>query len=300
VATVDPQTGLITAVSGGTAIITATSAADTTKTAAAVVNVTIPLTGLSLPATLGLHQGQTQPFTLPYVPSNTTQTGITWTSSNPGVAAVDTAGRVTAVAEGTATITATSTANPGITAACTVTVSNPLTGISIPAVLTLGTESNFPMPVTFFPADTTETGLSWTSDNTAVATVTDGMVTAVGTGTAVITATSTASPGITATCTVTVQASFTGAGVNIVFSGFEDETFTLDAALNGTDTLVVTAPAGFDRYLWYVDYDFRGTTPTRVLNTYASNLLPGLHYLTVIVDQGGYHFSKTLTFRVGY
>lgn len=56
------------------------------------------------------------------------------------------------------------------------------------------------------PLGATNKRLNWTSSNTAVATVADGVVTAVAVGTAVITATSTDGSNISATCNVTVVA----------------------------------------------------------------------------------------------
>ncbi|MDE6691228.1 MAG: Ig-like domain-containing protein, partial [Clostridia bacterium] len=55
-------------------------------------------------------------------PANATNRAVTWSSGNQSVATVDDNGLVTAVAEGTATITVTSAANNNFKATCTVTV----------------------------------------------------------------------------------------------------------------------------------------------------------------------------------
>lgn len=82
----------------------------------------VPIEGLSLnTSSLELYEGQTANLTKTYAPVNTTQRNVTWTSSDETVAIVS-AGQITAVGEGTAVITAASTANPAINAACTVTV----------------------------------------------------------------------------------------------------------------------------------------------------------------------------------
>jgi uncharacterized protein YjdB len=299
VATVDSSTGLITAVGGGAATITATSTTDGSIKATATVNVTVPITGLSLnPATLDLTKGNTAALTPAFTPVNTTQTGLNWTSSNPAVVTVS-GGTVTAVGGGTATITATSTTDGSIKATATVNVTVPLTGISIPSTLTLGNGSSSSLLVTYTPATTTQQGVTWSSSAPTVATVSDGTVTAVSPGTATITATSTANNSIQATCNITVQPTFTGAGINVVFEGLEDEDITLNTTLNQWNDLIITAPASFNRYLWYMDGSFRGTTfsPTFQL----SSLSVGHHYLTVIVEKAdGSHFSKTLTYTVGY
>ena len=79
-----------------------------------------------------------------------------------------------------------------------------LTGISIPSSATVYTGDTQTLTVSYSPADASEKVLTWTSSNTAVATVSsNGTVTPVAAGTAVITAT--ASNGLTASCTVTVK-----------------------------------------------------------------------------------------------
>lgn len=83
---------------------------------------TVPIEGLSLDkSSLELTVGQSAELMKSYAPGNTTQRNVTWSSSNEAVATVS-AGRITAEKEGVAVITATSTANPSISATCTVTV----------------------------------------------------------------------------------------------------------------------------------------------------------------------------------
>ena len=80
----------------------------------------------------------------------------------------------------------------------------PLTGISLNKTETVLKEGNTEtLTVIYEPADTTDSkDVTWTSDNSAVATVTDGEVTAVSEGTANVTA---KVGNITATCRVTVK-----------------------------------------------------------------------------------------------
>lgn len=83
----------------------------------------------------------------------------------------------------------------------------PLTGISLNrSILTLKEGASATLKVRYAPADTTETGVRWSSSDTNVATVRyDGKVTAGEAGTAVITAKSYYG-NISASCTVTVTA----------------------------------------------------------------------------------------------
>ena len=68
-----------------------------------------------------LTEGGTASLTATVTPSNATQPNVIWSSSNTAVATVDYKGKVTAVAAGTATVTA-KTYDGGYTATCSVTV----------------------------------------------------------------------------------------------------------------------------------------------------------------------------------
>ena len=124
VVTVD-QNGNVKAVGAGTANITVTTV-DQSKTATCEVTVTaatVSVTGVTLNKTsTSLYVGDTETLTATVEPSDATNRAVTWTSSDSTVATVDQNGLVTALARGTAVITAT-TADGGKTASCTVTVS---------------------------------------------------------------------------------------------------------------------------------------------------------------------------------
>lgn len=157
--------------------------------------------GISLDRTsLSLTTGNTSQLTATVFPADTP---VTWSSSNTGVATVSGSGTVTAVGPGTAVITASA---GGCTATCTVTVSVPITGITLsPATLDLAVNGQETLTAAVEPADADQT-VTWTSDNPAVASVdASGTVTGVGKGTAVVTAT-TADGAYQASCTVTVPA----------------------------------------------------------------------------------------------
>ena len=126
VATVD-SSGNVTAVAPGTATITVTTE-DGNKTATCVVTVTaatVPVTGVTLSQTqASLYYNRTPntlTLTATVAPANATNKAVTWTSSNPSVAKVEN-GVVTALACGTAVITATAADDSGASASCTVTV----------------------------------------------------------------------------------------------------------------------------------------------------------------------------------
>ncbi|MBR7006123.1 MAG: Ig-like domain-containing protein [Candidatus Methanomethylophilaceae archaeon] len=81
----------------------------------------VSVTGITLnKTTVTLKPGASETITATVLPSNATNKNVTWSTSAPGVATVS-GGRIIAVADGTATITA-KTADGGLTANCIVTV----------------------------------------------------------------------------------------------------------------------------------------------------------------------------------
>jgi len=102
--------GMVTAIAPGTATITATSEG---KTGTVTVTVTLaPVDTVTItPADVSLTENDTQQLTAELKAANgtaLTNRTITWSSSNNAIATVSTSGLVTAIAPGTATITATS------------------------------------------------------------------------------------------------------------------------------------------------------------------------------------------------
>ncbi len=83
---------------------------------------TVAVTSVTVnPTSIELKVGATSKLTATVTPNDATNQKVTWTSSNVSVATVDASGTVTAVAEGTATITVT-TEDGKKTATCQVTV----------------------------------------------------------------------------------------------------------------------------------------------------------------------------------
>lgn len=82
----------------------------------------IPVTSVSMtPTSASITVGGTRQLTATVAPSNATNKNVTWSSSNTGVATVNSTGLVTAIAVGTATITVT-TVNGAKTATSVITV----------------------------------------------------------------------------------------------------------------------------------------------------------------------------------
>lgn len=174
-------------------------------------NVTeVKVTGVSLnKPTLSLDEGQTEKLAATVAPANATNKAVIWSSNKPNIATVDiNNGTVTAVAQGTATITA-KTSDGGFEASCTVTVKTPATetkSVSLnKSALTLSVGETDTLTAMVKPDSLTDKSVTWSTSNAAAATVTDGRVEAIAPGTATITAALTTDNDIKATCTVTVK-----------------------------------------------------------------------------------------------
>ena len=119
--------GTVTGKASGTATITATTINGKTATCKITVSKkpeeppkTVSTTGISVSkGSVTLYIGESATISATVSPNNATDKNVTWSSSNNSIATVDN-GKIIAVAEGTATITA--KASGGQTATCTVTV----------------------------------------------------------------------------------------------------------------------------------------------------------------------------------
>ena len=126
---------------------------------------------------------------------------VKWTTNKKTVATVTQKGVVTAKKAGTAVITATISKKKY---KCTIKVLNPITGINLSdSSATLVEGDTYTLKASFTPVDTTDdTNVSWSSSNGSVVQVTNGTLTAISAGTAVITA---RIGNYAASCTVTVE-----------------------------------------------------------------------------------------------
>ena len=204
----------------------------------------VAVTGVTLDKTsLSIEAGQTAQLTATVQPGNADNQAVTWSSSDNNVVSVDATGKVTANAKGSATITVT-TADGGKTATCTVTITEPAAPVAVTGVTlnknntTIYTGRTETLTATIQPADATNKAVTWTSDNTGVATINNGVVTGVSVGSATITA-KTADGGFTATCTVTVEeapivhptgVSISKTSINLQIGGSEILTATVTPA----------------------------------------------------------------------
>jgi uncharacterized protein YjdB len=207
--------GVVTALAPGMAVVTvATRDGGNMASCTVTVNpatTTVPVTGVSLNKnTMTLTVGGTEQLTHTIQPSNATNQNVTWETSNSAAATVAN-GLVTAIAQGSATITV-RTADGNHTATCAVTVNPatvPVTGVSLNKnTMTLSVGGTEQLTHTIQPSNATNQNVTWESSNNAAATVANGLVTAIAQGSATITV-RTVDGNHTATCAVTVVGSST-------------------------------------------------------------------------------------------
>ena len=205
VVTVDKY-GNITPVGIGEATVTVTSKDDSSKTDSIKVTVKNLVTDIVIDKNdIVLNKDKTHKIEAYVTPEDATNKKIIYKSGDESIATVDEDGNVTAVGEGTTTITVTSADNPNVTGEITVTVKIPVTEITATEDFTLNIdeEKNLEAKVN---SDATNKVLLYHSDNPDAVIVDDkGNVLAVGAGTATITITSKDDPSKTETVKVTVK-----------------------------------------------------------------------------------------------
>jgi uncharacterized protein YjdB len=198
----------------------------------------IAVTGVTItPTTATLNVGATQQLTPTVAPANATNKTVTYSSNNTGVATVNQAGLVTAIASGSATITAT-TQDGGKTATSVISVNSSnvaVTSVSLsPTLATLAVGATQQLTPTVLPSNATNKTVSYTSNNTAVATVNPaGLITAIASGSATITV-STQDGNKTATSVITVNSS------NIAVTSVSLSPTSATLAVGGTQQLTAT------------------------------------------------------------
>lgn len=248
-------------------------------------------------ATLDPNDTQQLTATVDATPASADKS-VTWSSSDPSVATVSESGLVTAVAQGTATITATSNLDNTKSGTCSVTVNAPAAPIPVTAIALNKSTTNIAigdsetLTIIYTPAEAnTGKAVTWTSSNTSVATVDNsGKVIGVTVGTATITATSTTDASITASCAVTVQAvAVTGVSINptsanLQIGGSTDLTYTILPA-NATDKSV--------------SWSSSNTSVATVNNGHVTAIAAGTATITVTTTDGNKTATCSVTVTAG-
>jgi len=140
---------------------------------------------------------------------NSLNVPVTWSVDNASVATIDEDGTLTAIATGTASVSATAGGKSGGSA---VTVSTKISSVTVTGDASISVAATSQLVATAYSSTGTvvATTFSWASNNTAVATVSStGLVTGVAEGTAVVTATA---KGVSGSITITVSTTGGGGG----------------------------------------------------------------------------------------
>ena len=195
--------GVVTPVSEGNCTITVKT--QNGETDECDVDVEIDAASISVNSTYTIYKGLERKLTAKTTPAKLTNGDLKWVSTNTKVVKVDSEGVITGVSNGTANVVV-STPN-GKKATCKVTVVTPAYGLKLDKTsLSLEKGKKYTLKANYTNSDisSTERGMTWSTSNSKVATVSSaGVVTAVGNGTCNITVKS--KNGKTATCKVTVK-----------------------------------------------------------------------------------------------
>ncbi|MEX2428822.1 MAG: Ig-like domain-containing protein [Bacteroidales bacterium] len=153
-----------------------------------------------------LNTGKTYRFFATLVPEDASKRGVSWSSSNPEVAAVDENGLTTAISAGTAIITVTSDGG-GLTDMCELSVISPVDVNEVSLnncpeqEIKLG--DSHQLSATVYPADATNKQIIWSTFDASKATVDmNGLVTTLSEGSVIISVS--APGGFSDQCTVNV------------------------------------------------------------------------------------------------
>ena len=288
VATVD-NSGRVTGVKAGSATVTVTTS-DGGKTATCSVTVEaniINVTGVTLDkATAALTPGAEVTLAATVAPADATDKTVSWTSSDASVATVSN-GKVKAVGAGKATITV-KTVDGSKTATCEVTVTVPVEGVTLSETeAEVPEEGELTLTATVTPDNASDKAVTWASSDAAVATVSEGKVTGVKAGEAVITVT-TADGGKTAECKITV----TPKAIPVESVSVDEETLTIIEGGFASITATITPAEATNKTVSYKSSD--ATVATVDAEGKVTGVKAGKATITVTTEDGG----KTATCAV--
>ncbi len=227
--TTTPTTSTEVPTSSTTTPTTSTEVPTTSTTTPTTSTTTeIDVTNISLNKTiLTLTEGNTETLIATITPADATNKTITWSSSNEDVATV-TNGRVTAIKEGNAIITATSN-DSNIYAICELTVAKATISVTDVYInydeLNLNVGDSVTLSAIIIPSNATNQAINWSSSNEDVLTVNNGTITAISAGNAKITVT-TVDGNFTYECNITV---------------IQEENTDYNVDENDSDILTITA-----------------------------------------------------------
>lgn len=256
--------GRVAAVGGGSTTVTAT--ASNGLTASATVNVHVSGTALRImPEEVTVGAGTYLRLDTYYLPTDTTDEVVSWASSDDKVLQVQD-GALYAAGVGTTILSAFS--RDGLSTSGIVTVEPPAADFTIsPTAAMIDNGRQLTLEPRFLDAqgnidESSSTHyVTWTSSNPAVATVEDGVVTAVGSGQARISA---SAEGKIASSVITVQTLVESVELNLDKLYVLREDTVIPIQLEAT---IIPADADNTRLTWTADNDLVATVNQRGLVT---------------------------------
>ncbi len=220
-ATIDAN-GLLTAVSNGTVTVTATAndgsgvSGDmeiTISNQIVLVN-SITVQGQGGATTI-TNNGGTLQMEATVLPTNANDATYTWSVANgTGEATIDANGLLTAVSDGTVTVTATANDGSGVTGDAVITISNQIVLVNSITVQGQGGATTITtnggtlqMEATVLPANAIDTTYTWSVANSTGETTinANGLLTAVSNGTVTVTATANDGSGVSGDIEITIS-----------------------------------------------------------------------------------------------
>ncbi|MCL2796980.1 MAG: Ig-like domain-containing protein, partial [Firmicutes bacterium] len=270
-------------------------------TAECVVTVTLDETDVQgiivKPSDLSLEVGWSASLYVEYIPPNANiNQAVRWSSDNESIATVDNYGKVTAISIGKARITAVTEDGRFIAYSdITVTVAPTITLNKSEAVIAEGRIEYLRAVVS--PPSASNSVVTWHSDNTDIATVTQtGMVTAISAGTATITA-SAADGRCTAFCIVTVKRLPSVEIARLDKSAFLDNAGSIYISWNIQNSIgspIVTVDKNNQPFEGLISFDDNGIaiTPSK------AGVLRDVYTIRITVKNNGDTDSDAVSFEV--
>lgn len=225
-------------------------------------------------------------------------TGLTLNESTGEIS-----GTPTAAGTSTFTVTATNTVGSDNSVATdskelSITINEPatvsVTGVTLSQTkLSLTEGDTAQLTATVKPDNATNKAVTWSSDNETVATVNNGLVTAMKAGTATITVAATDGSGVSATCTVTINAATT----------ITTQPQSVSVTEGQSATFNVTASGGNLRYQWQINSGngwsaITGATDASYTIDRTTTAMGGNQYRCVVTGDGGTVTSDAATLTV--
>lgn len=191
VASVGALTGVVTANASGTATITVTTV-DGDFTASCEVTVIKPITTLTFANdSYAINKGQTLSLIPSRIPADADPEVLTYECSDTTIATIDENGLLTGVGHGIVTVTVTS--KYGVSASCTVNVTDPeMIRVPVESItvnqtqITIPEGAKFKLEVTIIPENATDKNITYTVHSSGIVMITNGEIIAISAGTTMI------------------------------------------------------------------------------------------------------------------